>query len=356
MTFENRKEWFDADWWRREIDEIVSIADPVVSNLRITQAHYRLSQLLHGVTGENSGANFHTWAVWGSKKAGETIRQEDTRRVRRATKLLSGGCGAGLTAAGFLTTSAINPIAWIAAGSVVAISPVFFLRRILKRTSREILAGNRTVLDDIGKVTASFVSAFHDRQHFESDQIEQFIESLRPGKTELGGQSLLGRAFLYYYQASYETDLDRKHEQMFLANCYAILHEHIRLEPYIRAAIPPLFRRSITARVLRFYLGGESLEVHDDVPAAQTQVFPETLRELDNAELIAFLQGMEAWDRTPNTVEASGATDWSDLRDRMNFIVDLFRTRHLSPAVFARPFTEEQEAELLAGRMPEGRL
>src|SRR5205807_2771106 len=131
----------------------------------------------------------------------------------------------------------------------------------------------------------------------------------------------LSRAFLHYYQASFELDLDKKHEQMFLANCYAILHEHIRLEPYIRAAIPPLFRRLITARMLRFYIGGDALHVHNDVPPEQTQLFPETLRELENSELIAFLQGMEAWDRTPNALESSGATDWSSLEDRMNFIV-----------------------------------
>lgn len=52
----------------------------------------------------------------------------------------------------------------------------------------------------------------------------------------------------------------------------------------------------------------------------------------------------------------SGATDWSSLKDRMNFIVDLFRSRHLSPAVFARPFSLTQESEVMAGRVPEGPL
>lgn len=191
---------------------------------------------------------------------------------------------------------------------------------------------------------------------FDAPKLEWFLGTLRSGKTETGGQALLSRAFLHYYQASHENDIDRKHEQMFLANCYAILHEHIRLEPYIRAAIPALFRRMITARMLRFYIGGNALRVHHDVPAEQSCGFPETLRELDNPELIAFLEEMEAWDRSPNALEASGANDWSDLKDRMNFIVDLFRSRHLSPAVFARPFTEKQEAELLAGVRPGGPL
>ena len=346
----------DAGWWHREIDEVISVRDPILCNLRITQAHYRLSQLLHDVTGEHSGANFHTWAVWGSKKAGETIRQEDTRRLRRALHLFCGTCGLGLIAMGAASNVVTRRIAGFTLGSLLSLAPPFLFDRTLRRTRHEILEGNRTVLEDIGKVTASFVSVFYDEQKFESETIERFIERLRPGKTETGGQALLGRAFFHYYQARFEPDLDRKHELMFLANCYAILHEHIRLEPYIRAAIPSLLRRSVTARMLRFYLGGEAMHVHDNVPPARNQVFPETLRVLDNSELIAFLQGMEAWDRSPNTLESSGASDWSDLKDRMNFIVDLFRSRHLSQSVFTSPFTEQQERELMAGRVPESRL
>jgi hypothetical protein len=352
---ENRNQWFDADWWHREIEDIISITDPVRCNLRITQAHYRLSQLLHGITGPDSGANFHTWAVWGSKKAGETIRQEDTRRLRQVTMVASGAAGLGLLALGALKKPSTNSIVWLLGAAATLGAPIV-LWRTINRTSREILAGNRTVLEDIGKVTAGFVSVFHDCPQFDIEKIDCFVETLRPGKTESDGQALLARAFLHYYQASFERDIDRKHEQMFLANCYAILHEHIRLEPYIRAAIPLPFRRLITAYMLRFYIGANAFHVRDDVPAERNGIFPETLRELDNAELIAFLHGMEGWDRTPNALESSGATDWSDVKDRMNFIVDLFRSRHLSPSVFARPFTKKQEAELMSGRIPEGPL
>src|SRR5437773_5694935 len=75
-SVENQPQWLAADWWQKEIAEAVSVSDPTLCNLRITLAHYRLSRVLHEVTGKDSGANFHTWAVWGSKKAGETIRQE----------------------------------------------------------------------------------------------------------------------------------------------------------------------------------------------------------------------------------------------------------------------------------------
>jgi hypothetical protein len=143
---------------------------------------------------------------------------------------------------------------------------------------------------------------------------------------------------------------------MFLANCYAILHEHIRLEPYIRRAMPAPLRRLITTKLLRFYLGQESLHPRADVPTQADQTFPETLRQLDNPELIAFLQGMGGWDRTPHDLGSSHATNWADLSDRMNFIVDLFRSRHLSTNIFEPPFTEKQQMELVAGRIPRGKL
>ena len=69
--------WSDETWWRAEIDEAVDGRDPVLSNLRITLVHQQLSLALRQLIGEGSGANFHTWAVWGSKTAGRTIRRDD---------------------------------------------------------------------------------------------------------------------------------------------------------------------------------------------------------------------------------------------------------------------------------------
>jgi len=63
--------WIDA------IEAACSEPDPAVSNRRITRLHYLLSEELAGALGREGGPNFHSWAVWGSRKAGVTIRQED---------------------------------------------------------------------------------------------------------------------------------------------------------------------------------------------------------------------------------------------------------------------------------------
>ena len=59
------------------IDSANDEPNPTLCNLKITLAHKELAQRLSEVTGHDAGANFHTWAVWGSKKAGVTIREED---------------------------------------------------------------------------------------------------------------------------------------------------------------------------------------------------------------------------------------------------------------------------------------
>src|SRR5690349_21671481 len=91
----------DPAWWTDQIDEAITTPDPGLANLRVTVVHYRLSLALRSVLGPDSGANFHTWATWGSKKAGTTIRQEDVPHLR----LLAGLAGGGLGLLGLVASS-----------------------------------------------------------------------------------------------------------------------------------------------------------------------------------------------------------------------------------------------------------
>ena len=46
------------------------------------------------------------------------------------------------------------------------------------------------------------------------------------------------------------------------------------------------------------------------------------------------------------------ARDWSNLHERMTYIVNLFRSRQQDPSLGDAPLAQEQLAELLAGRLP----
>jgi hypothetical protein len=215
-----------------------------------------------------------------------------------------------------------------------------------------ILGGNITVIDDIGRQTARFVSSFHGHSEADPQRLADFLAPLRPGPTAAGGQDLLRHAFTHYYQARHARDLNDKHEQMLLANLYTILHEHIRLQPYIAGAMSLLARRLITRRLLNFYVGLRKMSVGRDVVPLDDVDCPCTLRHLENLELLGFLGGPGGWDRTPDSVLGSHAENWADIHDRMNFICDLFRSYHFDKGLFGAPYTEVQCAEIASGRIP----
>jgi hypothetical protein len=115
-------------------------------------------------------------------------------------------------------------------------------------------------------------------------------------------------------------------------------------------------RRYVTRRLLDFRAGVEHLKVADDVPEWHQADAPTTLRHITNPDLAHFLAGPGGFDRTPDSLDGSRAADWTDIRDRMNYIVDLFRSRHFDDGLFSEPYTEVQVAAIHAGAVPEGPL
>lgn len=76
-------------------------------------------------------------------------------------------------------------------------------------------------------------------------------------------------------------------------------------------------------------LPGRSAPLGRDVPRlADGAMFPAELQTLELPALRALLARL---DRTPDTARGSAARDWHELGDRMNYIVDLFRSRQQEP-------------------------
>jgi hypothetical protein len=198
-----------------------------------------------------------------------------------------------------------------------------------------ILEGNRIVLEDIGKQTARFVALFHDKNEEDARSLEAFLAELHQGETASGGQDLLRQAFSQYYIARYAKDLKQKHEAAYFANCLAVLHEHIRLEPYIKKSMPYIIRKCATKRLMQFDVGTVSLKVSEEVPALQGLPFPTSLQDLSCQDLSNFLNGKTGWG---GDLGISPARDWTNIRERMRYIVQLFRVMHLEQSVFSEPY------------------
>lgn len=342
-------EYFDQAYWGREIAEAIETSDPSLSNRRITLVHYKLSQVLNHVTGADAGANFHTWAVWGSRKAGVTIRQEDLGEALRNATVVAGIVGLIVG----LGVSSLSIAFWLTALPWIIVLPSALVGMLCgaltgrwiatysrREAARLILEGNRIVLEDIGKQTARFVAMFHDKLKEDPNSLEAFLDELRPGETAAGGQDLLRKAFSNYYTARYAQDIKQKHEAAYFANCLAVLHEHIRLEPYIKRSMPYIIRKCATKRLMQFDVGQVQLKVSDEVPTLAGVPFPDTLHELSSSELSDFLNGANGWG---GNLVTSPARDWTRIRQRMSYIVQLFRVMHLDRSVFSEPYTSEAE-------------
>lgn len=350
--------------WQVLIDEAVKTDDSTLSNLRITRAHHLLSQALLFAVGPAAGSNFHSWAVWGSRKAGVTIRQEDKDQASRDGTVVAAVVGfvTGLFV-GYLSHSLfawpllLSMIGWSLTGAIVGGYCGYLLAGYTRsRASSLILRGNRIVLEDIGLVSAgylSYVESSSKKSPSEADEaFAAFIDSLRAGSTENGGQDLLKRAFRQYEIARRSDDVKVKHEANYFANCLAVYHEHIRLQPIIRDAMPLLISKCVTQRLMTYSVGQRQLAVHEDVPPLGDTPFPETLLDIQSSELEEFLHGPDGFDTGQNRLQNTKTSDWRILRQRMGYIVNLFRTQHLSAEVVASPYDELQFQAIAAGNLP----
>lgn len=70
----------------------------------------------------------------------------------------------------------------------------------------------------------------------------------------------------------------------------------------------------------------------------ESTLFPPHLRTLENPKLRELMGRLDA---TPDSLKGTAAKDWSKLDQRMNYIVDLFRSRQSDPHLFDQPFGKE---------------
>ena len=341
--------WADEQWWQELIDGAIAESDPASANARITLIHRELSLAMTKVIGAEAGPTYHAWAVWASLRAGRTIRKEDTQWTLVAAPL-GGFATSALTGFAALGRRRDAPSARragaLVAGLLGGLVGWWTADRASSRTSAAILAGNKTVIDDLGRQSARFVCAFAREQDRTPEGLEAFLAKLSTKPSSQGGQSLLRDAYRQFFNAAGEADPDRRDEAMLLGSMSALVHEHWRLQPRIADSIPWPLGRLVTARALTFQVGEEIHNVGRDVaPRLGRPLFPETLATIESPDLRAFLA---TWDRTPHDTRGSAATDWNDIGDRINFIVDLFRTRHHDPNLLRPPFTAAEQARILA--------
>jgi hypothetical protein len=143
------------------------------------------------VIGAEAGPTYHAWAVWASLRAGRTIRKEDARWTLAAAPAVGfvAIAASGIVAlAGLRTAPRTRRAGSLGAGLLGALAGWWTADRALSRTSAAILAGNKTVIDDLGRQSARFVCAFAREQDRTPEGLEAFLSKLST-KPSIAGRS-----------------------------------------------------------------------------------------------------------------------------------------------------------------------
>lgn len=375
-----------------EVARIAAIQNRVLRNLEITECYAQLSQAMRARTGGD--ANWCTFATWASRQAGVTIRGEDLldgfrRRI---------GAAAGL----FAPWQAINR--WLLRKGLFA--PESKLGRIVaeihtpfdgfEHSSEQVAIGNRKVFEEIAHEFARFLATVPADAVVAGAEFRAFAAGLKAGPPP-DGQDFLREAFSYYQQQRHEADPTTRAALLLLANLTIGLHEQTRLQPQIAAAVdtPVTTAEELGQRVLLVLFPGASewprlllrpvrasvgwiakgirrgaimltretvtgslmvLGLPNAVLALGRNLdapIPATFVPVSQPMLRRFL---EEHDLCGDGTGDCGATDWSDLPQRMHYILHLFRAFAHEHTLFARPFSAEEVAQFRAGVVPDGRL
>ncbi|MEM9492922.1 MAG: hypothetical protein AAGC55_27480 [Myxococcota bacterium] len=340
-----------------EAEAITDIADDVERNQRITDGYHRLKLGMAELIG-SANLSWCAYASWSSFSVGAFIRGEG---VPRAVRAFAAAIEKVIRSAGQACTRLLT------GDSPDAGTPTSLIDRIVGQVAATIAQANRMVFSDIGPLFARMIATFRKATRFDQRAIDTFVAELRPGSLEDGGEDMLADAFRNYHSAMFETDSKRKAELILLANTQIGYHEQLRLQPAIAEALAAplklidtamaaahnatprlasLVQRAVEAArrawlqlstrwLMRLEMPDQSLRLGSDLPACnEDEMFPADLATIENPELRTMLAEL---DFTPDTIEGSAAANWADFGERMNYIVDLFRTRQQDQRLYAYP-------------------
>ena len=365
-----------------EIERITREPNAPLRNLLITQSYHELAAAIAAVIG-NGNANWSSFATWASKTAGQSIRGEEVPdevgRVLRADAAIE-----PLLAA---FTKPFPLLGWLKMNFDV----FDVARAVVKEVGDQIAAGNLKVFAELAPLFARFAHAFAEPSRRQAQVLDAFVAALAPGPAARDGQDSLKLAFTSYLAAANAATAKERAELTLYGNVLIGLHEQTRLQEHIQGGIdaplsPEVYRslragtvwrlpilswlfdrrlrllhaglretweRIATRHFMRLALpNGGSLSLGADIVVAG-RPFPADLDPLHHPDLIALIK---TYDPQLDTLRGSGARNWTDLRNRMAFIADLFRSQQCDPKLFTPPFEPEQVAAMRAGRMPTGAL
>ena len=370
-----------------EVAVIAGIEDPVVRNLWITHAYHEWGVALSRLMGDDdiSWCGFGTWA---SKSAGRTIRGDELPGLLRDVIDQSENLETTTKWVGRFT----GFLSHLRLTERLELSHLFGVAdRVADEISGQVARGNLLVFTELGPILAGLVEAFERRPRPTVDDYDTVVQPLIDANLAQGVDgTLVEQALRAWWAAVFDTDPGSRSQHVLEGNIATVLHEQQRLQDAIAGALDAAVTFGFQAvahdliravalsgalhRILDRMLGRLSAEIEEEwrhvvTEELTTLVTPdETLRlgrdlpslgrDVFPASLMTLLEPSPndlwtAWNRAQPDLRGTAAKDWSLLDQRMNYIVNLFRSRQQHHRLLDPPFTDAQLTVMALGQLPE---
>lgn len=370
---------------KEHIEEVVAIPDRVLRNYWVTQTYADLSSGLRALLAPDT-SNWCTFATWASCTVGASMRGEALPRWLHDRVLLPDGL------MGAVSTTKEHR-GWSSVASYVHdLTPNHLLevtRELLGEMAINLSDGNTEVFAEIAPPAAQLLRAY-DGDQVDVSVARESVLAACDGAVEFEGVNHLRAGYSLWCDALATSDPTRRSQLILAGSLHLGVHEQNHLQSVIVSSMDMGVNQAasrLKTKLVHDGLDAEAVSVElDDVlrPAAHeigdlwdgvmtatlgTLTSPEGTMRLDHdvpnssersfvpTELASLVvEELEFLWRQFNHARENGkgsfAPNWANFSDRMNFISNLFISRHHEPMLFEEPFSAAELADLCAGRTP----
>lgn len=367
------------------VQAVLAIEDRVLRNYWVTQTY---SDLAAGLTRllDPTTANWCTFGTWASDTVGRNIRGEDLPQWLHDRVVLHNGM------MGAVRTVNNGPQGRSLSGllrEVTSDHVIRVVRELLGACALNLSDGNTEVFAEIAPTAATFIECYGS-QSVDAASARARVLEVCDGAPPFEGINRLRAGFSLWCDAMEEKAPARKsqcilagslqlgaHEQHHLQGAIAgsmdmginesadLYRKRLladggawaRLEPSIASALDPVVRATgdLWGDLMTKLLGiietpDGTLFLDRDVPPIPGQSFtPSEMQPVVVDDLATLLA---RFDRSDGNGAGSAAADWVKLDDRMNFIANLFISRHHRTELFAPPFNDVVLSDIGADQIP----
>jgi hypothetical protein len=361
---------------------VLDIDDRVLRNYWITQSYADLSLALAALLAPDS-ANWCTFATWASRTVGENLRGEGLPDWLRERVVQDNGMMGAMAEANARPARRVGLVHHVTTDRIMDV-----VRDAFGATALNLSEGNSVVFAEIGLAGARFVAAYGAAAP--RDTARASVLDACAAATPFEGVNRLQAGFSFWCDAM-ETDDVRLRSQRIMAGSVQLgAHEQNRLQAAVAASMDMganqmatrlaqnLLKRAAWLRPLVWVVEHTLAPVTDSIARVWDDVMTEFVGAADTPDGklrlghdVPSLPGrpflspdlvaprmpeletlLHRFDRSSGDGHGSAADNWVAFDDRMNFIVNLFLSRHHHPPMFDPPFPADVVAQLEAGTIP----